>query len=499
LAQRRYALVALCLAFFVVQLDATVVNVALEAIRTDLGGTLSDQQWVVDAYTLTLAAGMLGAGSGGDRFGARRIYLLGLGVFAAASVLCALAPGMGALVAARAAQGVGAAALMPCSLALIVAEFPEPADRARALGIWGGIGSLGMAAGPVLGGVLVAWTGWPAIFLVNVPVCVVAVVLVGRFVREPAASHRGRFDLAGLALGTVALAALTGGLIELGQPAERVALAPALLAVGCLAGVVFLAVERRVGAPMVPLGLFRRPRFTPAVTAGFLFNFCLYGVLLCVSLVLQNRLGLSAWHAGLLILPLTVAIGIGATASGRLTARFGSRPPMLAGYGLGGVGAVVVAAGGLVGSLPVIVAGATVLGFCSLAMPAMTAAAMGAADPDRPGLASGVLNTARQTGGALGVAALGTLLHLTEGLSGGEGSAVSGTAVAHGVAAAGGALAVPMAGALLGYLAGIGCTVLATRRGGGPVLMRAPSSLRAIFRRSGLFGTKPGCAPARQR
>jgi DHA2 family methylenomycin A resistance protein-like MFS transporter len=321
--------------------------------------------------------------------------------------------------------------------------------------------------------------------LVNVPVCLVAVALVARFVREPTASHRGRFDLAGFGLGTVALAALTGGLIELGQPGERAALAPALLAVGCLAGAAFLAVERRVGAPMVPLGLFRRSRFTPAVTAGFLFNFCLYGVLLCVSLVLQTGLGLSAWHAGLLILPLTVAIGIGATASGRLTARYGSRPPMLAGYGLGGVGAVLIATGGLVGSLPVIVAGATVLGFCSLAMPAMTAAAMGAADPDRPGLASGVLNTARQTGGALGVAALGTVLHLTEGLSGGEGSAVSGAAVAHD--AAGEALAVPMAGALVGYVAGLGCTVLATRYGGRP-----------IFRRSRLFGTKPGCAPDHQ-
>jgi DHA2 family methylenomycin A resistance protein-like MFS transporter len=208
----------------------------------------------------------------------------------------------------------------------------------------------------------------------------------------------------------------------------------------------FVAVERRGADPMLPVSLFARPRFTPAVCAGLLFNFCLYGVLLCVSLVLESTPRLSAFRTGLLILPLTVAIGIGATCSGRLTAWLGSRPPMLAGYTAGGLGSAVIAVGGVLGSLPVIVAGSTLLGFCSLAMPAMTAAAMGAADPDRPGLASGVLNTARQAGGALGVAVLGTLLHV----HGGEG----GTGLA---------VALPMAAAMVGYLVAIGCTVLATR------------------------------------
>jgi len=337
---QRFALVAMCLAFFIAQLDVTVVNVALEAIRTDLGGTLRDQQWVLDAYTLALAAGMLGAGWSGDRFGSRRVCQLGLGVFAAASVLCALAPDSGALVAARAVQGVGACALLPCSLALIVAQFPAAADRARALGIWGGIGALGMAAGPVLGGALVAWTGWRAVFLVNVPVCLVAMLLIRLFVLDAGPRGGGRVDLAGFGLGTVALAGVTGGLIELGEPAARGALAPILIAAGCLVGAVFLVVERRTAEPMLPVGMFSRPRFAPAVAAGFLFNFCLYGALLCVSIVLQAQLRLPPFRVGLLILPLTVAIGVGATLSGRLTARYGPRPPMLAGYALGGLGAL---------------------------------------------------------------------------------------------------------------------------------------------------------------
>jgi MFS transporter, DHA2 family, methylenomycin A resistance protein len=443
-AGRRWlALVALCLGFFVVQLDVTVVNVALEAIRRDLGGTLGDQQWVLDGYTLVLAAGMLGAGSSGDRFGVRRVYTVGMILFALASVACALAPGIGALVAARAAQGAGAAALLPCSLALIVRQFPTARERAHALGVWGGVGSIGMAAGPVVGAALVAATGWRAIFLVNVPVCALAVLLLKLYVVDTERHAVGRFDLAGLVLGTVSLGCLTAGLIELGERTVGVGLA--LVAVGCALFGLFAVVEARRRAPMVPVAMFRRPAFSPAVTAGFLFNFCLYGALLCVSLVFQASLRLPSFRVGLLVFPLTVAVGIGASLSGRLTARYGARRPMLLGFGCGAAGSLVTLVGGLLASLPVMVTGATVLGFCSFAMPAMTSVAMSASDAARPGLASGVLNSARQTGGALGVAALGALL-------------AAGPTTA--------ALVAPMAVAVVAYGAAMGATMAATRGSG---------------------------------
>lgn len=169
-ARPAVALIAICLGFFVIQLDATIVNVALPAIGRDIGGSLGGLQWVIDSYTVALASVMLTAGSCADRFGARRVCLTGLAVFSAGSAACAAAPGLAALIAARAVQGLGASALLPCSLALIVHEFPSGRDRARALGAWGGIASVGLAAGPVLGGAMVATAGWRVIFLVNLPV-----------------------------------------------------------------------------------------------------------------------------------------------------------------------------------------------------------------------------------------------------------------------------------------------------------------------------------------
>jgi MFS transporter, DHA2 family, methylenomycin A resistance protein len=436
------ALVALCLGFFVIQLDVTVVNVALEAIRADLGGGLADQQWVVASYTVALAAGMLTAGSMGDRFGSRRVCLLGLVVFALASVVCAAAPGMPVLIAARTLQGIGAAALLPCSLALIVQQFPDPRDRAHALGMWGGISSIGMAAGPVLGGVLVALAGWQAIFLVNVPVCMVAIVMIGRWAAESPARRSGPLDVPGLVLGTLALAGLAGGLIEAGQRGWTHPVPLTLMIGGALLLPIFVEVERRAPEPMVPMRIFASWRFSAGTGAGFLFNFCLYGALLCVSLFLQGPLGASAFEAGMQILPLTVAVGIGAVVSGRLTGRFGPRVPMLIGYGAGATGAALLLSAGPSGSPQLVVTGAVVLGFCSVAMPAMTSVVMSDFAAHRAGLASGVLNTARQAGSALGAAVLGTLLVAGSGMS----------------------LRIPMTVIVAAYAVAIGLTLLATSR-----------------------------------
>ncbi|MFD2473105.1 MFS transporter [Amycolatopsis silviterrae] len=432
--RQRLALIALCLAFFIVQLDATVVNVAVEAIRRDLGGGLGGEQWVIASYTIALAAGMLTAGSLGDRYGSRRVCVLGTVVFGVGSALCSLAPSIPVLIVARTVQGVGAAALLPCSLALIVRQFPEPRERAHALGLWGGIAAIGLATGPVAGGVLIALADWRAIFWVNVPFAVLAVVLTSRYVVESVPGNR-RLDPYGLVLGTVALSALAGGLIQVGQSGWALP----LIAAGLLTGLAFVLVERHRRDPMLPLEIFSSRPFSAASTAGLIFNFCLYGTLLCLSLYLQGPLHQSAFATGMLTLPLTVAIGIGATASGRLTARFGPRVPMLIGFSLAGLGAVLLAAAG---SPPLVVAGGVVLCCCSIAMPAMTSVAMSTPPEEHTGLAAGVLNTARQTGGALGTAVLGTLLT--------AGSTMS--------------LSVPMTIVALAYAAAVGCTLLATRR-----------------------------------
>jgi DHA2 family methylenomycin A resistance protein-like MFS transporter len=433
------ALVALSLAFFVVQLDATVVNVALDTIGRDLGGGLGDQQWIVASYTVALAAGMLTAGSLGDRYGARRVGVLGLVLFGLASAACAFAPSMPWLLAARTVQGVGAAGLLPSSLTLVVGQFPDPAKRAGAIGVWGGIGSLGMATGPVVGGTLIAVADWRAIFLVNVPVCLVTIVLTRVAVTESPRRER-RTDLVGLVLGSAALASLTGGLIEAGQRGWTDPLPLGLVTAGLVGGALFVLAERRRREPMLPLSMFAVRAFWGGTAAGGIFNFCLYGSLLVISVFLQGPLGQSAFRAGLLVLPLTIAVGIGSTQSARLTARVGPRIPMLLGYGMGALGTGILACAGSTGPLWLVVTGAGVLGFCSLAMPAMTAVTMSGVDGARTGLGSGVLNTSRQAGGALGAAVLGALLTV-----GGPTS-----------------LAGPMLGALVAYLVAIGTTLVAT-------------------------------------
>jgi len=444
---RTAALAAICLGFFVIQLDVTIVNVALPTIQRGIGGTVAGLQWVVDGYTLALASVMLTAGSMADRSGARRVYLIGLAGFAAGSAACALAPGLGVLIAARALQGLGASALLPCSLALIVHRFPGRQARARALGVWGAMGSLGVALGPVLGGVLIALAGWRAIFFVNVPVCVLTGWLLLRYVPESPPDPARRVDVPGLLLGVAALAALTAGFIEAGQEGWLAPLPAALGAAAIAAAVLFLVAERRRASPMLPLGLFRSRAFSAGTAVGVLFNLSLYGSLLCISLFLQQSRHESAAATGLLILPMSVAVGAGSFASGRLTARFGPRLPMVTGLALAAAGAGVIATVGAATPVGVLLAGSVVLGLCSLAMPAMTSVVVGAAGPRHAGVASGVLNAARQAGGALGVALLGSLL--------------AGTGPArHGLA-----LQVPLSVAAASLLAAVGLAWMATSPG----------------------------------
>jgi DHA2 family methylenomycin A resistance protein-like MFS transporter len=267
-----------------------------------------------------------------------------------------------------------------------------------------------MACGPLFGGLAVGLVSWRLVFVVNVPAGILAMALVRRHVGETPRRPGGGFDFAGLVLGTLSLGAATGAFIEAGQLGWSAPLPLGLLASGVLAGVLFAAAERRCTRPLVPLGVFASRPFTAAVGVGFLFNLGLYGALFCVSLYLQRTRGQSALDAGLTILPMTVVVGLGALASGRLTARHGPRLPMLAGLGFAACGAGLLSLVGARAPLEVVVAASMCLGLSALAMPAMTSVAVGAVDAARAGLASGVLNAARQSGGALGVAVLGSLL-----------------------------------------------------------------------------------------
>ncbi len=401
------ALATAVLGFFVVTLDAVVVNVALPSIRGELGGGLTGLQWVVDGYTLMFAALLLSAGSLTDRFGARRVFGAGVAGFVLASVACGLAPGMGALVAARFVQGAAAAVMMPSSMALIGQAYPDPVKRARAVAIWALGGSVASSAGPVLGGVLTL-VSWRLIFFINVPAGVVALVLLARTARSP---HRPvPFDLAGQVTAVLAMGGLTYGAIEAGAAGFGSARVLTAFAVAAVALAVFLAVQARGAHPMVPLDLFRSRTVTVAVAVGFAFVVGYYGLPFLMSLYLQQVRGLSSLGTGVAFLPMML-IGLALTPlSARLAERFGARTLVVTGLAAMTAGMAVLAA---VPAAPVwLLALLMVLvGLAGpLVMPPVTALLLNAVPGHRAGTASGVFNTSRQLGGALAVAVFGALL-----------------------------------------------------------------------------------------
>jgi DHA2 family methylenomycin A resistance protein-like MFS transporter len=401
-------LTAISLGFLMITLDATIVNVALGPIGNDLGGAVSTAQWIVNGYTLAFAALLLSAGALADRLGLRTGFLVGLAVFALGSAGCAGAISLAGLIAARVVQGAGAAALMPCSLALIAHMFPDPGDRRRALGVWGGASGIGLAAGPVLGGIITAALGWRAIFLVNLPIAAVAAELLRRHVEETP-RHRQPFDFPGQIISMVGLAALTGGFIVAGSEGWDASLTLALLAVGIASTAGFALVERTVEHPMIDPVLFRERTFPIALALGAIFNFCLYGSIFCLAIDLHRAHGLDSLDTGLALLPMTIVTGSMAFLSGRLVSRIGEWTAIGVGLTAGAGGALLIALAPTDGVATLIVSSLPI-GATALAMPAMTAVAMSHAPHQRVGLASGVFNTSRQTGGALGVAVLGALL-----------------------------------------------------------------------------------------
>jgi EmrB/QacA subfamily drug resistance transporter len=396
-------------------LDATVVNIALPSIGRDLGADLAGLQWTVNAYTLTLAALILLGGSLGDRYGRRRVFVVGVVWFAVASLLCAVVPTVTMLVLARAFQGVGGALLAPASLAIIVSVFAE-ADRPRAIGAWSGLGGIVAAAGPFLGGYLVSTAGWRWIFLLNVPLAVVVVVLA--WVRVPETSDPAAcpgLDVTGAVLGALALAGVTYALIAAG---ERGPTAPvtAVGVGGLVAFVAFLGVERRSRNPMLPLGLFASRQFSAANAVTFLVYAALGGVFFFLVLDLQVVAGFSALAAGAALLPVTVLMLAGSAASGALAQRIGPRLPMTVGPAVSAAGVLLLLrvdaeAGYLTDVLPAMVVFGTGL---VVTVTPLTTAVLAAVPSRFAGLASGVNNAVARTAGLLAV----TVLPVIAGLSG---------------------------------------------------------------------------------
>ena len=405
------ALVAICLVYFMIILDATIVTVALPNMAAELGASVAGLQWVVDGYTLVFAALLLTGGALGDRLGGKGVFVAGLALFTGASALCGLAPTLWLLVAFRVAQGLGAALLAPTSLALLRHTYADPAARARATGVWGGIAGIAAATGPVLGGALVAAMSWRDVFLINVPIGLLGIALTVRFVaRAPRQARRG-LDPAAQAAGIVALGLLTFACIEGGARGWRSPLILGALGGSVLATVAFVAVERRGTSPMLPLGLFSRPAVAAPTVVGLLINFGFYGQLFVINLFFQQVRGYSALTTGLALLPEAGVVALSSFVSGRVAGRVGPRAPMVIGLAAGGAGLLALVLVGTATAYPVVGVILLAVGFgMSFTMPAMTAAVMEAAPPERAGIASAMLNAARQMGGVLGVALLGALV-----------------------------------------------------------------------------------------
>ncbi|MFJ5799290.1 MFS transporter [Streptomyces decoyicus] len=421
-----WPLVAITLGNFLLLVDVTIVNTALPRIADGLGASFTSLQWVMDIYALALAALLMVAGSAADLFGRRRLYVAGLALFALASLACGLAPDAGTLVAARAVQGIGAAAMFATNTPLLMAAY-QGRDRGVAFGVWGGTSGAAAALGPVLGGLLTEYVDWRAIFLVNLPLTAVAVWITLRRVQE---SHGdlarsrtksrtnaagtapvARIDWPGAASFTACAGALTYGLIRGGERGWTESGTLASLGGAVLALLVFLVIERRVRRPLLDLRLLRRPSFAALLAAALLLQAAAFPYLTFVGLWVQNVVGLSPVQAGLSVTPMALMSLLVGALGGRALQRMAPQLPV-------GVGLLLVGAGALLSCAlldddsgwAALVPGLAVSGLgIGMAMPVLVSAALGAAPPERAGMASGAVNTFRQLGYALGIAVLGTV------------------------------------------------------------------------------------------
>lgn len=406
-----WTLFAVTFSLFMIMLDVTIVNVALPAIESDLDTGLSALQWTVGAYTLTYAVFLLTAGKLADYVGRRRIFVIGLVVFTATSLLCALAQSVDVLIAARAAQGVGAALMLPATLSIISATF-EPHERGAAIGIWAGVSAMGLALGPLAGGLIIEGIDWRWIFYVNIPIGLIGIVSAQLLIRESrdTSSEQG-LDPAGLVLSGVALFALTFGLIEGNQYGWGSLVIVSCFVVAAAGLAAFALVEQRQRLPLIDLQLFRNSTFAGANVVGLLVMLTMFGLLFFLSLYLQNVLRYSPIETGATFLPMTLPLAFVQPIAGKVSDRIGARWPMAAGMATLALSCLLLSrvdeSTGFWSLVPSLVLAGVGMG---VTMTPMTYAVLGSVGVDKSGVASGVLNTFRQTGGALGIAIMGAIL-----------------------------------------------------------------------------------------
>jgi len=409
--RRRLLILGICsMSLLIVGLDATIVNVALPAIHRSLNSSLAGLQWIVDAYTLVLASLLMLAGSTADRLGRRRVFQAGLVLFSLGSLLCALAPSLGLLVAFRVLQATGGAMLGPVAMSIVRNVFEDPRERAQAIGVWGAMFGISMALGPVLGGFLVDAISWRAIFLVNLPIGLAAIVLTALFVPESRAPHPRRLDPVGQVLVIASLAGLTYAIIEGGRVGFGETWILGLLgaSLACFGALVLYELRRR--EPLLEMRFFTSAPFAGASAIAVCLFAALGGFLFINTLYLQDVRGLSPLDAGLYLLPMATTLIVFAPISGHLVARFGARGPMVAG------GLAVLASGLLLTglsadtSVPLLFAAYAVFGIGSaLVNPPITNTAVSGMPPAQAGVAAAVATTSRQVGLTLGVAAFGAV------------------------------------------------------------------------------------------
>jgi EmrB/QacA subfamily drug resistance transporter len=407
--QAWWTLVAMCFALFMIMLDNTIVNVALPSIQRSLHTSPQTLQWTIDAYVLTFAVLILFGGKLGDRFGRKRMFLVGLGIFTLASAACAQATTDTQLVAFRAVQGAGAALLNPLSLSILVAAFPRR-QLPTAIGIWAGVSALGLSVGPLVGGFLVERVSWSAVFWVNVPIGAIAAVVCLWAVTESRDERHRHLDAVGTALVTTGLFALVVALIGTSSNGWTSATTLGLLTAAAGLIALFIAWEHHHREPMVPLRFFLRPAFSTSTIVSLLVGFAFIGVLYLIVLYFQNVMGYSPLQAGLRTLPLTLTQAVTAANAGRLNRTLGARTKMSVGLLLLSVGLFGLSQIQVTTSYTAIWPFQVLLGVgMGLVMPAVAAAGMAAVAAEQSGVASGVINASRQVGGALGIAVLGSI------------------------------------------------------------------------------------------